>query len=46
MEFALSADQKLLQDSLRRALERACPLDRVRRVAADDLPLDLSLIHI
>ncbi|GER17684.1 acyl-CoA dehydrogenase family protein [Variovorax boronicumulans] len=40
MEFALSADQKLLQDSLRRALERACPLDRVRRVAADDLPLD------
>ncbi|TSD56662.1 acyl-CoA dehydrogenase family protein [Variovorax sp. KBS0712] len=40
MEFALSADQKLLQDSLRRALERACPLDRVRRVAADDLPQD------
>ena len=40
MEFALSADQRMLQDSLRRALDRACPLDRVRRVAADDSPLD------
>jgi alkylation response protein AidB-like acyl-CoA dehydrogenase len=35
MEFALTEDQVLLQDSLRRTLERVCPLERVRRAAAD-----------
>jgi len=40
MEFALSADQQMLQDSLRRALARACPLERVRRVADHDEALD------
>lgn len=35
MEFALTEDQVLLQDSLNRTLERACPLDRVRKAAAD-----------
>ncbi len=34
MEFALSGEQRLLQDSVRRFLESECPLDRVR-VAAD-----------
>ncbi|HEY2660064.1 MAG TPA: acyl-CoA dehydrogenase family protein [Caulobacteraceae bacterium] len=35
MEFALTEDQVLLQDSLGRTLERACPLERVRQAAAD-----------
>ena len=30
MEFALSADQKMMQDSVRRTLARVCPLDRVQ----------------
>jgi alkylation response protein AidB-like acyl-CoA dehydrogenase len=30
MEFALSADQKMMQDSVNRTLERICPLDRVK----------------
>lgn len=33
MEFALSPDQKMLQDSVNRALDRLCPLDRVRKAA-------------
>jgi alkylation response protein AidB-like acyl-CoA dehydrogenase len=33
MEFALSEDQQLMQDSLRNALARACPLERVRAAA-------------
>ncbi|RAK60542.1 acyl-CoA dehydrogenase [Phenylobacterium hankyongense] len=33
MRFALSEDQTLLQDSLRRALEQVAPLERVRRFA-------------
>jgi len=40
MEFSLSTDQRMLQDSLRRALARACPLERVRRVADNDEALD------
>lgn len=35
MRFALSDDQKMLQDSLVRTLADASPLDRVRRFAAD-----------
>ena len=37
MEFALSRDQQPMQDSLRNALTRACPLDRVRAPAAREL---------
>ena len=33
MEFALSADQKMLQESLDRTLGRVCPLERVRKAA-------------
>ncbi|WP_411286724.1 acyl-CoA dehydrogenase family protein [Phenylobacterium sp.] len=33
MRFALSEDQKLLQDSVTRALEKLSPLERVRRFA-------------
>lgn len=35
MRFALSEDQRLLQDSVNRALESVCPLSRVRRFADD-----------
>lgn len=34
MEFALSDDQSMMQEALVRALERACPLERVRQAAA------------
>ena len=30
MEFALSSDQKMMQDSVMRTLDRVCPLDRVK----------------
>ncbi|WP_219217239.1 acyl-CoA dehydrogenase family protein [Variovorax boronicumulans] len=43
MEFALSPDQRALQDSVRRSLERACPLERVRAVAATDQPFDRAV---
>lgn len=43
MEFALSPDQRTLQDSLRQSLERACPLARVRQVAATDQAFDASV---
>jgi alkylation response protein AidB-like acyl-CoA dehydrogenase len=33
MEFALSSDQTMLQESLERTLARVCPLDRVRQAA-------------
>ena len=33
MRFGLSEDQRLLQDSVTRALEALCPLERVRRFA-------------
>lgn len=36
MRFALSEDQVLLQDSLRKALEQLSPLERVRRFADQD----------
>ena len=34
MEFGLSQDQRLMQDSVRRTLERVAPLERVRNAAA------------
>jgi len=33
MEFALTEDQKMMQDSIGRTLERVCPLERVRKSA-------------
>jgi alkylation response protein AidB-like acyl-CoA dehydrogenase len=33
MDFGLTADQKMMQDTVGRTLERACPLERVRRAA-------------
>ena len=30
MEFALSSDQKMMQDSVMRTLDRVCPLDRIK----------------
>lgn len=33
MEFALSQDQKMMQESVNRTLGRVCPLDRVRKAA-------------
>jgi len=38
MDFGLSADQKMMQDTVGRTLERACPLERVRGAAADHEP--------
>jgi alkylation response protein AidB-like acyl-CoA dehydrogenase len=35
MEFALSADQRMLQESVDRTLTRVCPLERVRKLPAD-----------
>src|SRR5580693_2446994 len=33
MEFALTSDQKMMQESVGRTLERVCPLERVRKAA-------------
>jgi len=33
MEFALTQDQKMMQESIGRTLERVCPLERVRKSA-------------
>ena len=38
MDFALTDDQKMMQDTIGRTLERACPLERVRKAAADKEP--------
>jgi|ERR1043166_278923 alkylation response protein AidB-like acyl-CoA dehydrogenase len=38
MEFALSSDQKMLQESLERTLARVCPLERVRKSAEANEP--------
>ena len=38
MEFALTDDQRMLQDTVARTLERVCPLERVRAAAANDEP--------
>ncbi|MBY9067968.1 acyl-CoA/acyl-ACP dehydrogenase [Hyphomonas sp. WL0036] len=37
MEFALSEDQRMLQDSLKGVLGDAASLDRMRKIAADDV---------
>lgn len=37
MEFALSDDQKMMQESINRTLERVCPLERVRKAAGHEL---------
>lgn len=34
MEFGLSADQRMMQDSVLRTLERVCPLERIKAAAA------------
>ena len=34
MEFGLTDDQKMMQDSVNRTLERVSPLERVRKAAA------------
>jgi alkylation response protein AidB-like acyl-CoA dehydrogenase len=39
MEFALSSDQRMLQESLERMLARACPLERVRQAAEAKAPV-------
>lgn len=44
MRFALSEDQVLLQDSLNRALADLVPLERLRRLADDDGPGEVSAI--
>ncbi len=51
MEFALSQDQKMMQDSVNRTLDRICPLDRVRKAAdanefAEDVWLALAELGI
>ena len=38
MEFGLTADQTMMQDSVNRTLERVCPLERVRKVADGTAP--------
>jgi alkylation response protein AidB-like acyl-CoA dehydrogenase len=35
MEFALTEEQVMLQDTIGRTLERVCPLERVRKAASD-----------
>ena len=37
MEFGLTADQKMMQDSINRTLERVWPLERVRKAAGKSL---------
>jgi alkylation response protein AidB-like acyl-CoA dehydrogenase len=36
MEFGLTDDQKMMQDSINRTLERVCPLERVRKAAGNE----------
>ena len=36
MEFALSDDQKMMQESINRTLERVCPLERVRKASGQE----------
>jgi alkylation response protein AidB-like acyl-CoA dehydrogenase len=38
MEFALTDDQRMLQDTVSRTLDRVCRLERVRAAAANDEP--------
>src|SRR5512135_3054444 len=36
MEFGLTSDQKMMQESINRTLERVCPLERVRKAAGKE----------
>jgi alkylation response protein AidB-like acyl-CoA dehydrogenase len=36
MEFGLTSDQTMMQDSVNRTLERVCPLERVRKAAGHE----------
>ena len=38
MDFALTDDQKMMQDTIGRTLDRACPLERTRKAAAGKEP--------
>jgi alkylation response protein AidB-like acyl-CoA dehydrogenase len=38
MEFALSADQTMMQDSVVKTLDRVCPLDRVKSAVQEKAP--------
>ncbi|MEJ1968183.1 MAG: acyl-CoA dehydrogenase family protein [Rhizomicrobium sp.] len=38
MEFGLTPDQTMMQESIGRTLERVCPLDRVRKAADGNAP--------
>jgi alkylation response protein AidB-like acyl-CoA dehydrogenase len=42
MEFALAADQKMMQNSVRRTLERVCSLERVRKAAKEPYAADVQ----
>ena len=44
MEFGLTADQKMMQDSINRTLERVCPLERVRKAVDGSAPDVLKAI--
>ncbi|MEI9995803.1 MAG: acyl-CoA dehydrogenase family protein [Rhizomicrobium sp.] len=44
MEFGLTSDQKMMQESLGRTLERVCPLERVRKAADGAAPDVLKAI--
>ncbi|HWD27831.1 MAG TPA: acyl-CoA dehydrogenase family protein [Rhizomicrobium sp.] len=48
MEFDITADQKMMQDSVDRTLERVCPLDRVRKAngRADDVRQALAELGV
>ena len=41
MDFDISADQKMMQESLDRTLTRVCPLDRVRKAANEGAAPDV-----
>ncbi len=45
MEFGLSEEQKMLQESVRRYLDDATPLDRVREISATGKAFDKTLWH-
>ena len=44
MEFALTADQKMMLESVNRTLERVCPLERVRKSAGHE-PLAADVLR-
>ena len=46
MEFALSDDQKMMQESIDRTLERACPLERVRQASGPARDVMQALVEL